>query len=393
MGQQYKTVPYTLKHENMRYSKDMLLESDSGFMMPFELDENNSVPVILDYGQQTHPNTGDMFFHKGVDFALSENPLFGIATGTVKGYGEEGIHDKFIIVSYGNYEVEYGHLSECYVKYGDTVKASQHIASSGPFLHIGVRFQGQDMNPFEFLDMIYSNIKHLSTCKKTRTPFMDDFGVIVPSSYDNEMDEIEKLMSRWLPSYYNEINNKSYVSSTRVSGNLQSLLSQAAEENLYYEVCPTVSNPLGLSQKGVNVASKMLDLLIEDFLAFVVLRFNVYPESWSKDRCKEFSDGLVKDGLVVDPLSDMQLDIRSYDIKRVASIYFDTSGSRVWTKAWFNGSDKGEHAIEINREMAIKFNKNEISRDVWLSRFFPKQMQNVRKAVSEAKMQVFGIKQ
>ena len=43
--------------------------------------------------------------------------------------------------------------------------------------------------------------------------------------------------------------------------------------------------------------------------------------------------------------------------------------------------------------MAIKFNKNEISRDVWLSRFFPKQMQNVRKAVSEAKMQVFGIKQ
>ena len=148
-----------------------------------------------------------------------------------------------------------------------------------------------------------------------------------------------------------------------------------------------------LSKKGVNVASKILDLLIEDFLAFVVLRFNVYPESWSKDRCKEFSNVLVNDGLIVDPLSDIQPDIRSYDIKRVASIYFDTSGSRVWTKAWFNGSEKGENAIEINRDMAIKFNKNEISRDVWLSRFFPKQMQNVRKAVSEAKMQVFGIKQ
>ena len=371
----------------------MLLESNSGFMMPFELDENNSVPVILDYGQQTHPNTGEMFFHKGIDFALSEKPLFGIATGTVKGSGEEGLHDKFIIVSYGNYEVEYGHLSECYVSYGDTVKASQHIASSGPFLHIGVRFQGKDMSPFEFLDMIYSNIKHLSTCKKTRTPFMDDFGVIVPSSYDNEMEEIEKMMARWLPSYYNEINNKSYISSNRVSRALQELLSQAAEENLYYEVCPTVSNPLGLSKKGVNVASKILDLLIEDFLAFVVLRFNVYPESWSKDRCKEFSNVLVNDGLIVDPLSDIQPDIRSYDIKRVASIYFDTSGSRVWTKAWFNGSEKGENAIEINRDMAIKFNKNEISRDVWLSRFFPKQMQNVRKAVSEAKMQVFGIKQ
>ena len=133
------------------------------------------------------------------------------------------------------------------------------------------------------------------------------------------MEEIEKMMARWLPSYYNEINNKSYISSNRVSRALQELLSQAAEENLYYEVCPTVSNPLGLSKKGVNVASKILDLLIEDFLAFVVLRFNVYPESWSKDRCKEFSNVLVNDGLIVDPLSDIQPDIRSYDIKRVAS--------------------------------------------------------------------------
>ena len=107
-----------------------------------------------------------------------KSPFLELQQVQLKGYGEEGIHDKFIIVSYGNYEVEYGHLSECYVKYGDTVKASQHIASSGPFLHIGVRFQGQDMNPFEFLDMIFSNIKHLSTCKKTRTPFMDDFGVM-----------------------------------------------------------------------------------------------------------------------------------------------------------------------------------------------------------------------
>ena len=59
----------------MRYSKDMLLGSDSGFMMPFELDENNSVPVILDYGQQTHPNTGELLFLKSPFLELQQVQL------------------------------------------------------------------------------------------------------------------------------------------------------------------------------------------------------------------------------------------------------------------------------------------------------------------------------
>lgn len=142
------------------------------------------------------------------------------------------------------------------------------------------------------------------------------------------------------PNYYNEVNNKTYTPSSRVSEGIQLLLAEAAEENLYYEVYPTVSNPLGLSKRGINVASKMLDLMIEDFLAFVVLRHNVYIESWDKERRKSFSEGMVKDGLLVDPLQDLQADIRSYDIQREASIYFNTSGERVWTKSWFNGSEK-----------------------------------------------------
>lgn len=377
----------------MRYSKDMLLESSSGFMMPFELGKDDTVPVILDFGQQIHPNTGETFFHRGVDLALADAPLYALATGTVKGVGDEGLHGKFILISYGSYEVEYGHLSSYSVSYGDTVQAGEQLAKSGSFFHIGVRFQGKDLNPFEFLDMIYSNIKSLKTCKKTHTPFMDDLGTIVPSSYDEDMEEIEKMMIRWLPNYYNEVNNKTYTPSSRVSEGIQLLLAEAAEENLYYEVYPTVSNPLGLSKRGINVASKMLDLMIEDFLAFVVLRHNIYIESWDKERRKSFSEGMVKDGLLVDPLQDLQADIRSYDIQREASIYFNTSGERVWTKSWFNGSEKGEPAIEITRDMAIKFKNNEITRDTWLGRYYPKQMQNVKRAVTEARMQAFGIKQ
>lgn len=377
----------------MKYTKDMLLESDSGFMMPFELEKDDTVPIILDFGQQTHPQTGETFFHRGMDFAISDVPLFAIASGTVKGCGDEGIHGKFIIVSYGEYEVEYGHLARYDCKYGTIVKAGDIIAQAGTFLHLGVRFHAKDIHPFEFLDMIFSNIKNLASCKKNHTPFIDEFGVIISSSYDEDMEEIEKMMARWLPSYYGEINNGTFASSKRISESLRQLLQQAAEENLYYEVLPSVSNPLGLSKKGVRVASKMVDLMIEDFLAFVVLRHNHYVDTWDKDRRKSFANQMVKDGYIIDPLANMYAEIKSYDIQREASIYYDTTGQRVWTKAWFNGREKGEASIEITRDMAIKFTNNEITRDVWLSRYYPKQMQNVKKAVAEARMQAFGVKQ
>jgi len=51
-----------------------------------------------------------------------------------------------------------------------------------------------------------------------------------------------------------------------------------------------------------------------------------------------------------DPLQNLEIDIHSYDISREASIYFDTTGTRCWTKAWFNGREKGEKSIEKGRK-------------------------------------------
>ena len=50
-------------------TKDILLESASGFMMPFEASEEEEVQVSLGFGEQTHPMTGERFHHRGVDFA------------------------------------------------------------------------------------------------------------------------------------------------------------------------------------------------------------------------------------------------------------------------------------------------------------------------------------
>lgn len=92
-----------------------------------------------------------------------------------------------------------------------------------------------------------------------------------------------------------------------------------------------------------------------------------------------------------DPLANMIIDAQSYDIDRTASIYFNTSGTKSWTKAWFNGRKEGENAIEITRQQAIQFHNNEIDLDGWLSRFYPKQNSVYHKAIEQARSQLLGL--
>lgn len=91
-----------------------------------------------------------------------------------------------------------------------------------------------------------------------------------------------------------------------------------------------------------------------------------------------------------DPLENMEIEAQSYDIERVASIYFDRSGTRAWTKAWFNGHEQGEPAIPITREQAIKFQNDTISRDAWLAHYYPKQMSACANAVEQARQKLLN---
>lgn len=87
----------------------------------------------------------------------------------------------------------------------------------------------------------------------------------------------------------------------------------------------------------------------------------------------------------------MEVDIQSYDVSRTASVFFDTDGTRCWTKAWFGGREKGEPAVEINRKLAIAFISGQISKDAWLARFFPKQMSAYAKAIEMTRKQLLGL--
>ena len=91
-----------------------------------------------------------------------------------------------------------------------------------------------------------------------------------------------------------------------------------------------------------------------------------------------------------DPLAEHDIDVQSFDIPRMVSVFPDKSGIRWWTKAWFNGSEKGEAAIEIERELAIKFINENIEKDEWLEEYFPKQMEVYHNAIEQTREQLLN---
>ena len=110
----------------MKYTQDMMLQSDSGYCMPFE-EKGKDVEMSLGYGKQKHPKTGEMFFHHGVDFPVKHYLLSAIATGKVTGLGNDAVHGIYQVIRYGQYEVTYSHLSNVFANYGTDVKAGQTV--------------------------------------------------------------------------------------------------------------------------------------------------------------------------------------------------------------------------------------------------------------------------
>ena len=84
----------------------------------------------------------------------------------------------------------------------------------------------------------------------------------------------------------------------------------------------------------------------------------------------------------------MDIDIQTFDIPRLVSVYPDRAGVRWWTKAWFNNRDEGECSVEIARQQAIQFIQNRIDKDLWLEEYFPKQMEVYHHAIEQTKEQL-----
>ena len=96
---------------------------------------------------------------------------------------------------------------------------------------------------------------------------------------------------------------------------------------------------------------------------------------------------LTHDG-IIDPLADLDVDIQSFDIPRMVSVYPDRAGVRWWTKAWFNGKEEGEPSVEIEERMAVLFIHRQVDKDEWLEEHYPKQMEIYHNAIEQTKEQI-----
>ncbi len=269
--------------------KDMLLESESGYMMPFGLAEREELPTTLGYGKQKNPMNGEEFNHLGIDYAVKDKPLYAIATGMIIGAGEEAVHGNYVVAKYGKYEVTYGHISEAYTPYGTKVKAGQEIAKSGDILHLGVRFDGEDIDPNEFLAMVWANIQQLAAMGIKAMPTSEKLGnKNIKTNFDDSQEEILMMMLRWFPSYMNDLRTGAYTPPSRFDMALRNVFTQAASKNYFYEKMPDVGNPLGLSSRSAPLAEKVQNLLIEDFLGYMVSNHSIYPSTWDEQQKKNF---------------------------------------------------------------------------------------------------------
>ena len=263
----------------------MILLSPSGYCMPFE-ERDKEVEMTLGYGKQTDPCTGVEFFHHGVNFSAPHYLLAAVASGTVCGIGTDNDRGTYQVIRYGDYEVIYGHLSNILAGYGEEVRAGQTVGVSDEILHMETRFKGEEIDPIEFLTMIYGNIRNMERKGKpfgsydeSTLPFEGEFR----TKYDKHADEIEELLLRLFPVYLRDLESGAYTLPKRVENGLRNMLLMASARNYFFEVMPSMENPMGLGRKSLPLAAKVQNLMIEDFLNYLAAVMGVFPSWWDED--------------------------------------------------------------------------------------------------------------
>ena len=128
--------------------------------------------------------------------------------------------------------------------------------------------------------------------------------------------------------------------------------------------------------------------MIADFLNYLAITNQVYLSGTDADSKKKTLDEAICDGLLLDPLAGLDVQIQSFDIPRLVSVYPDRALLRWWTKLWINNHEEGEPSVEITREQAIKFIWDNIDKDEWCEQFFPEQMKMYHNAIQQTREQL-----
>lgn len=272
----------------MEYTSEMNLISPSGYSMPFTLDKGEQVKVTLDYGEQTHPKTGEQFFHHGLDLETDYYPLRALASGVVTGVNRDALHGTSLTIHYSNnggsspkgYDVTYSHLAEVKVNCGKTVVASEVVALSGSLLHLEVSYDGQEIDPKMMLSMLYGNIVTLEQ-QGAENP-VATMDMETHTKYDKDEPELSQLFKRYMKSYLKDVVTGDYQVPKSTEDSLRNGLEQGFRDRLFFDSMPSLLNPLGLGSRAIMLIQLIQEILIGDFLSYMGLKHRVFLSSMSE---------------------------------------------------------------------------------------------------------------
>lgn len=112
------------------------------------------------FGRRVDPFSGNLAWHKGLDFAGREgDPVTAAAAGVVVFAGRRSGYGHLVEINHGNgYVTRYGHNHELSVAVGDLVRKGDVIASmgssgrsTGPHVHFEVLRDGRQVDPSTYI--------------------------------------------------------------------------------------------------------------------------------------------------------------------------------------------------------------------------------------------------
>lgn len=113
------------------------------------------------YGMRDHPIEGIRKFHHGVDLAAPEGtPIYATRSGTVTAASYGDANGYYVTINHGDgFSTMYLHMTHYTVRAGQWVEAGQKIgecgntgASKGNHLHFAIYYNGNSVNPAEYID-------------------------------------------------------------------------------------------------------------------------------------------------------------------------------------------------------------------------------------------------
>ena len=262
--------------QNNTFSNDHNLDSTTGYCMPFK--GNDKVTVLTSYGEQTD---GRDFCH-GMVFQTNNDMLSAVADGKVSAIGNDASLGLCLTIQYGRYEVCYGYLSQVYANFGQQVGARRKVAVATDRLYLSVRFDGTEMDPLDFIRMLYGNVVAWSQDREPE-PEAGVLDLDIHTRYDNDRKQIEDWMTRFYANYFMAVITRRYVPAQSMTQSLLNIFRSAPDKGYFYEDIPSGINPLGLGQRSIPLIEKVQNLLIGDFLNYMALQHGMYLPGMGDD--------------------------------------------------------------------------------------------------------------